>query len=46
MGFLLPLIPLLISLYGVVYCAIYSAFIGESCEEIGDTRWFLQRRCH
>ena len=43
MGFLLPLIPLLISLYGVLHVILYETFIGETCEEMGNHKWLLWR---
>jgi len=44
-GFAVAFVSLSLALFGVVYCALYSALVGESCEELGDRRWFLQREC-
>jgi len=44
MGFGFPLIFLLISAFGVLYCLLYTFIKGESREEIGDTEW-LRKKC-
>ena len=41
MGFEIPLLFVLISLFGVLYVALYESLIGESCEELGNHRWLL-----
>jgi len=38
-GFWIPLIPLLFSIYGVLYVFVYEAVVGESVEEVGDGVW-------
>ena len=43
MGAETPLIPLLVSLYGVLYVFAYMTLVGETCEEMGDHEWLLWR---